>query len=133
MEFLEQPLLVLVSLVALLNVVMIIKVIIRRKNYAEKGNEKPSNLTTKVESSQRPKIESIKPEIRPIIVNGEVDSEILEHTSNMLERGEIHSLIIKDDPNQCEYCQIFKDLKTIVCPNCGRPLNIKSRLVLEQH
>ena len=34
------------------------------------------------------------------------------------------SLIVESDEDSCMYCRKFKDIGTMVCPHCGRPLNL---------
>jgi hypothetical protein len=38
------------------------------------------------------------------------------------------TLTEKEEVQNCEYCKIFKNLGTAVCPNCGGLLNLRSQL-----
>lgn len=79
-----------------------------------------------------------KNEILPLADEEELEEEILpitdeikikQETSPLQDEGELKQEIrpLLDDvtPKSCEYCAIFKDLGTMVCPNCGRPLNLR--------
>jgi hypothetical protein len=59
-----------------------------------------------------PKIDDLEKEILPLADRGEI-------------REEIRPIMGEKTLRSCEYCSIFKDLGTMVCPNCGRPLNLK--------
>jgi len=81
---------------------------------------------------------SVKNEIPPLMDEGEAKQEILPlPDENELEqvipllpdegelKQEIRPLLEERTSESCEYCAIFKDLGTMVCPNCGRPLNLR--------
>jgi len=57
---------------------------------------------------------------------GEVESTLRENSQGDVEvRTEIRPLIDVETSESCGYCPIFRDIGTMVCPNCGRPLNLK--------
>jgi hypothetical protein len=57
---------------------------------------------------------------------GKVESTLHENSSGDVEaRPEIRPLIDVETSESCGYCPIFRDIGTMVCPNCGRPLNLK--------
>ena len=57
---------------------------------------------------------------------GEVESTLRENSPGDVEvRSEIRPLIDVETSESCGYCSIFRDIGTMVCPNCGRPLNLK--------
>jgi hypothetical protein len=57
---------------------------------------------------------------------GEVESTLRENSQEEVEaRPEIRPLIDVETSESCGYCPIFRDIGTMVCPNCGRPLNLK--------
>jgi hypothetical protein len=41
------------------------------------------------------------------------------------ELHEIRSVFSSETKDSCKYCSIFRDMGNIVCPNCGRALNLK--------
>ena len=64
----------------------------------------------------------------PIMDDGEgkVESTLRENSPGDVEaRPEIRPLIDVETSESCGYCPIFRDIGTMVCPNCGRPLNLK--------
>ena len=67
------------------------------------------------------------PEIRSVLIDGEVDIATQAHLNTAEISVEIRHLLSPEKPDECEYCSIFKDLSTVVCPNCGRPLNLPRR------
>jgi hypothetical protein len=64
----------------------------------------------------------------PIMDEGEnkVESTFQGNSPGDVEaRPEIRPLIDVETSESCGYCPIFRDIGTMVCPNCGRPLNLK--------
>ena len=64
-------------------------------------------------------------EIRPVQVKGNVDNSV--QVDEQRVDAEVKSLFNAEGPDACKYCFIFKDLSSIVCPNCGRLLNFSPR------
>lgn len=67
----------------------------------------------------------IGPEIRPLPEEGELRLEIGSLPDEGEGRPDIRPLLGEATTESCQYCAIFKDLGTMVCPHCGRPLNIR--------
>jgi hypothetical protein len=40
--------------------------------------------------------------------------------------SDTHSLFPEEDADSCRYCGRFRDIGTMVCPHCGRPLNLRT-------
>ncbi len=55
--------------------------------------------------------------------------ELLETRENEKDeiKLEIGSVLEEETRESCAYCNMFRDIGTMVCPNCGRTLNLKSR------
>jgi len=68
--------------------------------------------------------EEIEVEIKPIPDDKTLELEITSLPEKEV-KTEIRPVLEEMSPDSCEYCSLFKDLNTMVCPNCGRPLNIR--------
>lgn len=68
--------------------------------------------------------EQIEVEIKPIPDDKTLELEITSLPEKEVKK-EIRPVLEEMSPDSCEYCSLFKDLGTMVCPNCGRPLNIR--------
>ena len=68
--------------------------------------------------------EQIEVEIKPIPDDKTLELEITSLPEKEV-KTEIRPVLEEMSPDSCEYCSLFKDLGTMVCPNCGRPLNIR--------
>ena len=130
LEVLQRPLLIIISLIAILNFLLLIRVLLHRNNLKEDSG-RPTDIVNEEITLVVNNEEIIESEIHPIIIDGEVDSSLLKSSSDKLIHSEISPLLGNENPDQCTHCQIFKDLNSIVCPNCGRALNIKQRIELE--
>lgn len=59
---------------------------------------------------------------------------VLQNTSQSQYLGpvilNVRNEIAKDDGERqkCDYCKVFKNLGTAVCPNCGNPLNLSPHI-----
>ena len=72
-----------------------------------------------------PPPEIIEPEIRLIVEEGESVADFrLPHEEAEI-KDDIRPLLQKGASDGCQYCSIFRDIGTAVCPNCGRPLNLR--------
>ncbi len=67
----------------------------------------------------------IEPEIRPIMEEGESATDFRPPREETEIKDDIRPLLQKETSNGCQYCSIFRDIGTAVCPNCGRPLNLR--------
>ena len=86
-----------------------------------------------IEPEIRPKVEEevlqpreiIEPEIRPIVEEGESVADFQPPPNEAEIKDDIRPLLQKGASDGCQYCSIFRDIGTAVCPNCGRPLNLR--------
>jgi hypothetical protein len=69
--------------------------------------------------------EIIEPEIRPIVEEGESVADFRPPPEEAEIKEDIRPLLQKGASDGCQYCSIFRDIGTAVCPNCGRPLNLR--------
>ena len=120
----EEPLLVLMSVFALIILILLARIFFSRGRIARKDVVKPLEMITEDKGLKLPDETTVAPEIYPVLINGEVDmaTQVLLKTAEV--STEIRPLLNSEEPDGCEYCSIFKDLSTIVCPNCGKPLNL---------
>ncbi len=120
----EEPLLVLMSVFALIILILLARMFFSRGRIARIDVVKPLEMITEDKELTLLDETTITPEIYPVLVNGEVDigTRVLLKTAEA--STEIRPLLSSEEPDKCEYCSIFKDLSTIVCPNCGKPLNL---------
>ena len=70
-------------------------------------------------------LEIIEPEIRPIVEEGESVADFRPPPEEAEIKDDIRPLLQKGASDGCQYCSIFRDIGTAVCPNCGRPLNLR--------
>jgi len=82
--------------------------------------EKPSpehsvDYTQEEKSASEPKIISLLDDPEPVV-------KVLE-----VEEGkpEIRPVFEQETSDRCKFCSIFRDMGNVVCPNCGRALNLK--------
>ena len=120
----EEPLLVLMSVFALINLILLVRFFFSRGHIARKDVVKPLEVITQDKEQALLDETTIAPEISSVLINGEVDigTRVLLKTAEA--STEIRPLLSSEEPDKCEYCSIFKDLRTTVCPNCGKPLNL---------
>ena len=78
-----------------------------------------------VEEEVIPPPEIIEPEIRPIVEEGESVADFRPPPDEAEIKDDIRPLLQKGASDGCQYCSIFRDIGTAVCPNCGRPLNLR--------
>jgi len=71
-----------------------------------------------------PSQEETKTEIHPIL-EGESMTEFRPPREDIEIESDIRPLLNREEAEGCPYCALFKDLGTAVCPNCGRPLNLR--------
>ena len=71
-----------------------------------------------------PPHEETETEIHPIL-EGESMTEFRPPREDIELKSDIRPLLNREEVEGCPYCALFKDLGTAVCPNCGRPLNIR--------
>ena len=68
--------------------------------------------------------EKTETEIHPIL-EGESLTEFRPPQEDVEIETDIRPLLNREEAEGCPYCPLFKDLGTAVCPNCGKPLNIR--------
>lgn len=61
-------------------------------------------------------------EIRPVQVNMNRDIQVQVKEEEF--DAKVQTLPPAEGPDTCKYCSIFKDLSSVVCPNCGRLLKV---------
>jgi len=120
----EQPLLILMSVVAVITLILLVRVLLKGGGTAGRDVAKPLETIADDEEQTLPEETIAAPEISPVIIDGEIDVATQAHIKTEDVITEIRPLLSPEKPDQCEYCSIFKDLRTVVCPNCGRPLNL---------
>lgn len=119
----EEPLLLLMSVVSVVTLLLMVRVFLKRGSAA--GRDVAEPLETIADDEEQTLEETIAtPEISPVIIDGEIDvaTRAIIKAEDVI--AEIRPLLSPEKPDECEYCSIFKDLATVVCPNCGRPLNL---------
>jgi hypothetical protein len=76
------------------------------------SEENPPGGETKISSDvAHSSVEVSEPLVTMVIDDGEGASDS-------------RSTIVEEDKDSCMYCGTFKDIGTMVCPHCGRPLNL---------
>ena len=76
------------------------------------SEENPPSGETKISSDvAHSSVEVSEPQVTMVIDDGEGTSDS-------------SSTIVEEDKYSCMYCETFKDIGTMVCPHCGRPLNL---------
>ena len=108
-------------IVASIFLILFIRVFTRKKSVRKENLS--DNLKADVDDSMITVDGEIKTEIMPVFTNGQIEQVSKGHEITR-SSVEIRPLLNRDELDQCEYCSIFKDLGTIVCPNCGEPLNL---------
>lgn len=142
--------LLVIAIVIVINLILIVRALSSRGNRktevvsptAVSEPEIESVLSppeTELVSEEVPKLEAVAQEAPIVPLQGEEqveveikpipDGETLElEIASLPEKEvktEIRPVLEEMSPDSCEYCSLFKDLNTMVCPNCGRPLNIR--------
>lgn len=128
----EEPLLILLFFITLINALYIIRILFRKDKTTNIDISKPLETIVEVQEQILRDSEMFESEIRQIEINGEIKIELPNQMSDIKERAEIRTLLIAEGPNTCNYCSIFKGLSSVVCPNCGRPLNPPGVLVINE-
>jgi hypothetical protein len=86
-------------------------------------NERPTRDYTKAVEKR-----SLKSKIKELL---ETRENVNPFSQIINEKDEIKlgigPVIEEETGESCSYCSMFRDIGTMVCPNCGRSLNLKSR------
>jgi len=112
------------SVVAVITLILLVKVFLKAGGTAGRDVAKPLETIADDDEQTLPEETIAAPEISPVIIDGEIDVATQAHIKTEDVITEIRPLLSPEKPDECEYCSIFKDLGTVVCPNCGRPLNL---------
>ena len=136
-----MPLMVLLAFLILIILVLLARTSSPRKSGSD-DTDKPQ-VVDEIEPEVLPPQEIIEPEKHPIVEEVLPPREIIEpEIRQIVEEGEsvanfrlppdeaeikddIRPLLQKGTSDGCQYCSIFRDIGTVVCPNCGRPLNLR--------
>lgn len=120
----EEPLLILISVVSVITLMLLVRVFFKRGSTAGREVAMPLETIADDEEQTLPEETIAAPEISPVVIDGEIDvaTQAIIKAEDVI--AEIRPLLSPEKPDECEYCSIFKDLGTVVCPNCGRPLNL---------
>jgi hypothetical protein len=123
-RFSEEPLLILISVVSVITLMLLLRVFFKRGSAAGRDVAEPLETIADDEEQALPEETIAAPEISPVVIDGEIDvaTQVIIKAEDVI--AEIRPLLSPEKPDECEYCSIFKDLGTVVCPNCGRPLNL---------
>lgn len=106
----------------LINLFLLVRFSLRRRRVLEKEVEGPLIL---VNDEDPILIEIANLEgIRPVQVKGIVDIQVDERRDD----ADVKTLLSAEGLDACKYCSIFKDLSSLVCPNCGRLLKVTPRV-----
>ena len=86
-------------------------------------NKKPTRDYTEAVEKR-----SLKSKIKELIETRENVNPLSKIKNEKDEiKPEIGSVPEEETRESCPYCYMFRDIGTMVCPNCGRTLNFKSR------
>ena len=121
----KEPLLLTMFGLTVVNLFFMARLLFRRKNVVEK--DLVSRFEVLNNGCQRvPEVSSIVQGIHTVHTDETVDIKIpLQKNKKKLD-PDINFLPITDGSDECKYCIIFKDLSSIVCPSCGRPLRART-------
>jgi hypothetical protein len=110
--------------ITLINILLLARLLLRRRRVIEKDVEAPLEVV----DDEDPILIDVAnlEEIRPVQVNGNVDIRVKVDEERI--EAEIQTLVTAERLDACKYCFIFKDLSSVVCPNCGRLLKVTPRV-----
>ncbi len=141
--------LLVIAIVIVINLILIVRALSSRGNRKTEGVSPTTSdpdvdtvlspTETELVSEEVPNLKAAVQEAPIVSLGGEEQLEVeiksipddktleLEITSlpEKEVKTEIRPVLEEMSPDSCEYCSLFKDLNTMVCPNCGRPLNIR--------
>ena len=86
----------------------------------------PEVGVTQPEADVTPPQEIVQ-EIHPITIEAGEVSGFAPPPEDPVASADIRPVIAEETSDACPYCPIFSDLRTAVCPNCGRPLSLRRR------
>lgn len=104
-------------------ILLLVRVLTRRKGVGDETSH--TGDASEMESvAPPPSHKETETEIHPIL-EGESLTEFRPPREDVKLEADIRPLLNREETEGCPYCALFKDLGTAVCPNCGRPLNIR--------
>ena len=123
-SILLEPFLFLLLTVTFINIIFLIKTIAggNRTNFSGVVDTYTEDLTnaTHIQEEVINKLDS------DLLVQQEIP---LRQSSKQFESNiRNRTLTEKEEVHNCEYCKIFKNLGTAICPNCGELLNLRPQL-----
>ena len=84
-------------------------------------NEKPTRDYTEAVEKR-----SLKSKIKELLETRENVNPFSQIKNEKDEiKPEIRPVLEEETTESCPYCSMFRDIGTMVCPNCGRTLNLK--------
>lgn len=84
-------------------------------------NERPTRDYTEAVEKR-----SLKTKIKELLESRENASAQIKNEKDEIQ-PKIGPILEEESEESCPYCYMFRDIGTMVCPNCGRTLNLKSR------
>jgi len=116
--FSKEPILLVMLVFALINLLLLARLLFKRRRIIEKYVVGP----LEIKNDEDPFLIDVAnlEEIRPVRVNGNIDIQVNEGRVDV----KVHTSFSAEGPDECKYCSIFKDLSSVVCPNCGRLLKV---------
>jgi hypothetical protein len=109
---------------ALINLFLLARLAFKRRQVSEKDVAGPLEMISD-EDPSLVDVANVVEEINPVQVNGNVDIRVQVNEEGIGTR--IQTKRYSREPDACKYCFIFKDLSSVVCPNCGRRLNVTTQ------
>jgi hypothetical protein len=104
-------------------ILLLARILTRRSSVGDETSH--TGEASEIESvAPPPSHEETETEIHPIL-EGESLTEFRPPREDVEVMADIRPLLNREESEGCPYCALFKDLGTAVCPNCGRPLNIR--------
>ena len=118
----HEPFLVLLLSITLINIILITKIILGRNKITifRATGIYPNNLTNVIPVESELRIEPRSRHIQLIPNHMSKDSVSIKTVNTNLVAND--GRLIRG----CKYCLAFYRVGTVICPNCGGPLNISS-------
>ena len=120
----HEPFLVLLLSTAFINIILIAKVIAGRNRiiFFRAEGTFPNDLTSVIPLENEFKIESGSKQLQHV-------EKQMRQDSVYFKSDNIHRVVNDGKHMQgCSYCQVFYNVGTAICPNCGGPLNLNLQL-----
>ncbi len=116
--FSKEPILLVMLVFALINLLLLARLLFKRRRIIEKYVVGP----LEIKNDEAPFLIDVAnlEEIRPVRVNGNINIQGKEGRVDV----KVQTSFSAEGPDECKYCSIFKDLSSVVCPNCGRLLKV---------